>query len=352
MTPSGFHPGRTIHVHPTTRCNLACRHCYSSSSPQSFDAVPLEQLARCLELLRHERYEVASLSGGEPLMYRQIRALALGLKALDYRIHLVTNGSTLSRAFDDVVDMADVIAVSFDGGRDLHNEIRGSATAFDHAIRGLEYLRSRRRIAAMTCCVTRRSLPDVPHLADIALAHGVAALQLRPLVMTGRARMKMSGDELDDTHLNRLFLTAVALQQELGESLRIHLDLVHTTKVGAHREQYRALLSDTDHRDLPLSDLVNPIVITADGSLRPLTYGFDSSFDIGAVADIDAATISAYKFSRIGPLRDRIAASFEDAAKEDRFVDWFAYCANEWAASRGRRRTILGGDDGHSRYVP
>ena len=332
--PSGFQPGRTVHLHPTTNCNLACRHCYSSSSPASRRAVALEHLASCMRCLRDEGYDVASLSGGEALLYPAIRPLVAGLKALGYRINLVSNGSTISSRFDDVLDALDVIAVSFDGDRDLHNEIRGSEHAFAHAVRGLEHLRARGRKAAIAYCVTRRSLPDIPQVSELAIAHGVALLQLRPLVLTGRARAHMAQDALGESDVNRLFLITLALRQELGDKLAIHLDLVHGTAVAAHRDQYDVLFNATDPGAAPLSDLVNPLVITADGNVRPLTYGFDGRFDLGVAAEISAASLANYKGAGIAALRRHMIAAFDRAAGENRLIDWFAYCADEGASAR------------------
>ena len=291
--------------------------------------VPLASLCGGMELLRREGYDLASLSGGEALLYPEIRLLVARLKALGYRINLVSNGSTLSLAFSDVIGDIDLVAVSFDGDEQLHNEIRGSQRAFSLAMRGLEYVRACGKTAAIAFCVTRRSLRDIPAIVDIALAHGVATLHLRPLVLTGRAKNLMTGDGLDETQMNRLFVLTLALRQEVGHRLAIHLDLVHAKWANAHRDQYRSLLESDDARAIPLSDLVNPMVITADGFVRPLTYGFDPRFDVGRVSEVSASTIEQYKASRIGDLRSHMADALERAASEDRLIDWFAFCTED-----------------------
>ena len=41
-------PLAIFHVHPSLRCNLACAHCYSSSSPAAHDALPVEAIVTAI----------------------------------------------------------------------------------------------------------------------------------------------------------------------------------------------------------------------------------------------------------------------------------------------------------------
>src|SRR6266404_6922411 len=118
---SGFLPARIVHVHPTRLCNLACAHCYSSSSPHFSTTLDLGLLLDVLGELRTEGYEVLSVSGGEPLVYRGLLGLLRGAAKLGYRIHLVTNGLLLTRdRLATMRDCLDQVAVSFDGAGDTH----------------------------------------------------------------------------------------------------------------------------------------------------------------------------------------------------------------------------------------
>lgn len=72
-------------------CNLACGHCYSASGPTVRDALPAAQILDALGALRAEGYEVLSLSGGEPLLYREFEALVRGATALGFCVNLITN---------------------------------------------------------------------------------------------------------------------------------------------------------------------------------------------------------------------------------------------------------------------
>ena len=63
---------RVVQVHPTTQCNLRCRHCYSSSGPQSKAVLPGSLLVEVLRDAAQEGYNAVGISGGEPLMYAEL----------------------------------------------------------------------------------------------------------------------------------------------------------------------------------------------------------------------------------------------------------------------------------------
>ena len=63
-------PSAQIHV--SDFCNLNCKHCYSSSSPDGLNTLKLEEIIRFLDLIEEEEYQYVSFSGGEPLLFKEI----------------------------------------------------------------------------------------------------------------------------------------------------------------------------------------------------------------------------------------------------------------------------------------
>ena len=156
-------PARVVHVHPTRVCNLACAHCYSTSSPSAGPALDPEQLGDALAVLRNEGYEILSISGGEPLVYRDLGRLASIASDLGYGVHVVTNGLLLSkRRVAALREHVQLMAVSFDGTEATHNEVRGRPDAFRKANAGLTTLAEAGMPFGIAFGVSRKSLPDVP----------------------------------------------------------------------------------------------------------------------------------------------------------------------------------------------
>jgi galactose oxidase len=81
-------------------------------------------------------YQVVSFSGGEPLMYGGLEAVLAHAKRHGLLTTITTNGFFIGRErLDRLRELVDILAVSLDGPSTIHNQIRGSAHAFDQSQR-------------------------------------------------------------------------------------------------------------------------------------------------------------------------------------------------------------------------
>lgn len=326
---SGFLPDRTVHLHPLRRCNLACRHCYSLSSPQAGGILSMDILAPALARLRAEGYEALSLSGGEPLLYPELPALTAHAKALGFRVVGITNGFRVTPRFDHLLEGFDGLAVSFDGMGAVHDHVRGSPRAHDAAVAALAHLRRIGKPAAASYTVSRESLADIPDFVAMAAGHGVRAVQLRPLVMAGRAVADYAGPALTPEDMTRLWLMGRALASAWDGDLAVHVDLAHARSIAGDEAAWSGMLGG----GALLSDIVNPVVITPDGALKPFTFDFPAAFDLGRVEDLAGGRAGGVRRAA-APLRGMLAALLADLKRRRDFVDWFA-CCRDFAAALG-----------------
>jgi Fe-coproporphyrin III synthase len=319
---SGFLPDRTVHLHPLDRCNLACSHCYSASSPLRQTILPLQPTIWALERLRLEGYEVLSLSGGEPLLYPELPALLAAARSLGYRIGAITNGFRVTPRFRHLIDGIDSIAVSFDGLELLHNRIRGNPRAWEAAVSALRYLAEIGKPAAAAFTVSNASLADVPDFVELCAGLGVGAVQLRPLVMAGRAPEDAADLALQPADAARLWLMAQTLSLAWEGEVSVHVDLAPAEALAADRGAWDgALAGGAGQR---LGDVVNPLVITPEGRLRPFTYDFPARYDLGQLGDLAPST-RARLDAQLPALRHLLARTLHAAALEEGFLDWFAF---------------------------
>ncbi|MBI2187726.1 MAG: radical SAM protein [Acidobacteria bacterium] len=324
---SGFLPDRIVHLHPTRLCNLACRHCYSESSPQRAAALDPVVVGDALARLRDEGYAVVSLSGGEPLLYRSLRAVVERAKELGFRVTMVSNGLLAERA-DSVLSLVDAVAISFDGLAGSHNEIRGRADAFERACAAVRRLAAVGRPVGAAISLTRAAIPELPDLADHLTGLGARALQIRPVARAGRARELGEATFYRPADLARLYLVSLALEQELP-NVRVHCDVVPTETLWQHREAYASLLGACDGlpiHERRLSDLVNPLVVTDTGVLKPISYDFNRRFDIASLEELSSDGVRRYK--KHGALEFQTLVGRTVASLQNRgdFIDWFDYC--------------------------
>lgn len=326
---SGFLPDRIVHLHPTRLCNLACLHCYSLSDQRQVRALDPEVVCHALGVLRAEGYAQLSVSGGEPLVYPHLATVVAHARSLGFRVTLITNGLLVGPRTDAILDQLDGMAVSFDGLALQHNLVRGRSDAFEKASRAVQHCADRGRRVAAAVSLTRDALPDLPDLVDHLVACGAHAIQVRPVARAGRARTLGEHTFFGDMDRLRLHLVMLALQDEI-EGVALHCDLAPASGLWAQRDAYTGLLgceAGLAHADRRLSDLVNPLVITDTGALKPIAFDFDARYDIASVDGLTPARLRAYKAERLGPLQELVGGALAGLADRPGMVDWFDHCA-------------------------
>ena len=314
---SGFLPERIVHIHLTRACNLACAHCYSSSGPGKSGELALRDLLVALPGFRREGYRQVSLSGGEPLAYAALPDLVAHAVEGGWRVTMVTNGLLAKPRHDALLALLSGIAISFDGLAVRHDRMRGRIGAFDLATRALGRLASRNLPVAAAITIQRDALTELPELAEHLVAHGARVLQIRPIARAGRATGFGRDVTLRQSDHARLFLVASALQQELG--VRVHVDVAPSTELWRQRDAYAGLLAECSqdrNAQRPLSDLINPLVVTEAGVLRPVAYDFDERYNLGTLGAPSRSAVQGFR-----QLVSQEIASLRDA--ELAFVDWF-----------------------------
>ena len=335
---SGFLPARVVHVHPTRACNLACVHCYSDSSPDVRESLDAARILDALALLRAEGYEVVSISGGEPLVYRPLVQLAAGASALGFRVHMITNGILLSEErLAALAPYLFLMGVSLDGAEGVHNAVRGRDDAFRHARHALDRLARADTPFGIIYAVTKPSLADIPWAFELARELGARLLHLRPLAPEGRARALDDQWTLSPEDCARLFLLAtlldapppVATAQDANTvahtemSPRVQVDLVRAEDLADARSQFALL--DPAGRIESLSDAINPLVLDADGRCYPFSHGIDPSLTVADIRQPMHADSFRPHEAMMKRLRDLLLATFLEGERAAvPFVDWFA----------------------------
>lgn len=342
-TRSGFMPDRTIHLHPTRLCNLQCLHCYSSSGLQHKDALDPAAIGHALAVLRNEGYEMLSLSGGEPLVYRPLHAVIEQAKELGYRVTMVSNGLLANARMDNTLALLDAMAISFDGLAETHDRIRARSGAFVNASRALERLAMQGRPVSAAISLTRDALPELPELADHLVGLGARALQIRPVALAGRARDMVGFGQYSQADHVRLYLVARALGEELSGKAIVSCDLAPTQGLWQQRNAYGGLLGscqETPFHERRLSDLVNPLVITDQGILKPMAYDFDERFNIAHIDELSDVSLARYKQHRLTSLQTLIVNVLYDCGTRNEMVDWFDQCTRASGFYAGRPERI------------
>lgn len=280
MPPTGSH--RVLQIHPTRRCNLTCLHCYSSSGPTVREELPVALLERALCDGAAEGYDTLGISGGEPLLYRDLPQLLRLARSLELITTVTTNGMLITAAtLEKLQPHLRLLAISLDGTPSSHNRMRASPRAFDVMAGNLELVRAAGIPFGFIFTLTQYNLDELEWVAAFALEQGAALLQIHPLEEVGRASSgELRGAAPDGREAGHAYLEVLRLQAETGDRMYVQFDFVASVTARQHPE---LLFADNGpvNVDRRLADLVSPLVIETDGAVVPLQHGFGRAFVLG-----------------------------------------------------------------------
>jgi len=192
--PDSFGP--VVVYNCTSRCNLNCLHCYSSSQSSPGDTeLTTTEAKRLLSQLAEINCSVLLFSGGEPLLRSDLFELLAEARRLGLRSVLSTNGTLIdSGAAKRLADLTVAyVGVSLDGDEEFHDEFRGSRGSFKAALAGLENCKKAGIRTGLRFTITKANADQVPIVFDIAASAGVRRICFYHLIHTGRA--KQLGDQ-------------------------------------------------------------------------------------------------------------------------------------------------------------
>jgi MoaA/NifB/PqqE/SkfB family radical SAM enzyme len=305
-----------LQLHPLRRCNLSCAHCYSTSSPDVDEELPVAVLVAAITAAAAEGYGVLAVSGGEPLLYKQLPTLIEHAHAAGMTTAVTTNGTLVNDRRIALVRDVDLLAISIDGVPRSHDRMRGSGS-FDRTARGVARLRAAGIRFGFIHTLTMHNLHELEWVARFALAEGASLLQVHPLELAGRG-LGMQAERPDETELQWAVVECARLQAVVGSSLTIHVDAV---SAGA----LRRARADACGTERTFAQLIDPLVIESDGSIMPMEHGFDRRWRLGSLHEESLGeAIDRFKADRLDRFEQEILrGAVQDAvAGGSRFVNW------------------------------
>ena len=82
-------------VEITDRCNFKCKHCFANKSDSELD---LASWKKIFENINKEKIKYVTISGGEPLLYKDLFFLLKDVRSNDAILTLDTNGSLINES--------------------------------------------------------------------------------------------------------------------------------------------------------------------------------------------------------------------------------------------------------------
>jgi len=177
----------------TTRCNLNCLHCGSDCRKEStHQDMPLEDFLTALDSIPSpEKHFIVAITGGEPLLRKDLEKAGREIRKRGMRWGMVTNGLLYTEEKHDSLLKAGMgsLTISLDGLVDSHNWLRNTENSFikvDQAIK-LAAGSSRLNFDVVTC-VHRNNIHELPEIQSHLISVGVKAWRLFTITPIGRAK--------------------------------------------------------------------------------------------------------------------------------------------------------------------
>jgi heme d1 biosynthesis radical SAM protein NirJ len=190
-------PGPVVIWNLVRRCNLNCKHCYSLSTDVDFPGeLTTPQIFGVMDDLKSFGVPVLILSGGEPLLRRDIFEISRRAKAMGFYVGLSSNGTLIDEAMADrIAEIGyDYVGVSLDGIGDVHDRFRRQEGAFTAALRGIGLCKARGIKVGLRFTMTEHTVASLDPLLDLLDTEDIDKFYLSHLVYAGRGNRYRADD--------------------------------------------------------------------------------------------------------------------------------------------------------------
>jgi len=179
------------------RCNLTCMHCYSISTDIDFPGeLSTEEVFRVMDDLKAYRVPALILSGGEPLLRKDLFQIAERSKAMGFYTALSTNGTLIDPPLAmRIRDTGfDYVGISLDGLEETHDRFRRKKGAFTASLGALRLLRDMGVKVGLRFTMTADNAADFEPLLDLAEEERIHKFYFSHLNYAGRGNVNRKRD--------------------------------------------------------------------------------------------------------------------------------------------------------------
>ncbi len=179
----------------TQKCNLKCPHCYMEAGRKAVNELTTDECIGLIDEMKSLGTEMVILTGGEPLLRRDIYDIASYASSQGLWVVMGTNGVLLNDKVAQRMLECGVkgVGISIDSiDPEKHNSFRGGPNAWEYSVRGLEVARKHGLQVLVQSTVMESNQDEIPQLIEFAREKGAWSFNLYFLVQTGR------GQEMND----------------------------------------------------------------------------------------------------------------------------------------------------------
>ncbi len=188
----------------TLRCNLTCLHCGSDcKSDSSVKDMPMDDFLSALDTIPSPKSNfLVVLTGGEPLLRKDIETCGREIRKRGMRWSMVSNGYLYhsERHISLLNAGMGALTISLDGLESTHNWLRNSKYPFSRLTEAIQLAAHTKRLNFdVVTCVHKKNIDELLKMFDLLNGLGVKTWRLFTISPIGRAKnnedLHLSGDE-------------------------------------------------------------------------------------------------------------------------------------------------------------
>jgi radical SAM protein with 4Fe4S-binding SPASM domain len=191
------HPLRYVFLELTRRCNLRCAYCGSDctdvSARQELDTDTWLRVIREIAEDFDAKMIMVAVTGGEPLLRKDLFILLAELRTLGFPFGMVTNGTLLTPKVAEQLVSSGMgsISISMDSIPPINDELRGKG-AGSKVVSAIESLRSAgyKGVLEIISTITAPCMPHLDEMRRIVSGLKVAQWRMAPVMPVGRAESR------------------------------------------------------------------------------------------------------------------------------------------------------------------
>ena len=175
----------------TKKCNLKCPHCYMEAGKGAANELTTEECLNLLDEMKALGTEMVILTGGEPLLRRDIYDIAQYASSLGIWVVMGTNGVLITDKVAQKMVECGVkgVGISIDSiEAEKHNSFRGGKNSWEFSVRALEICKAHGLQVLVQTTVMEMNYHEIPELIEFTREKGAWSFNLYFLVQTGRGQ--------------------------------------------------------------------------------------------------------------------------------------------------------------------
>lgn len=205
-------------------CNFSCRHCYSRGDVTA--ELDFEQLCSCIDKVSRFGVMAVNFGGGEPLLRRDLLAVAAFASGCGLRVTMNSNGYLIDHDLAVALKQAGFyqVGISIDSHRpEVHDNFRGVPGSHGRALAALGHLHAAGIKTSISTVICRINHRDIAALIRLARDSHAAQLNFHNFKCAGLGYANRDELDLAPAEWQEFYRAALAARQA-ADDLDISLD--------------------------------------------------------------------------------------------------------------------------------